>query len=110
MTSAELAEIGDLFRAKLRHLREQERSRAAATQRRRSMPARKHARLESIDSPPGDGDVLSPSDLARLLGVQPRTVTRWAADGGLPSFRTVGGHRRYRWADVATWLGRPSAL
>jgi len=38
--------------------------------------------------------------MARLLRVHPRTVTRWAADKGLPSFRTIGGHRRLRWADV----------
>jgi excisionase family DNA binding protein len=32
--------------------------------------------------------------------VDRKTVTRWAADGKLPSIRTPGGHRRYKASDV----------
>jgi len=35
-----------------------------------------------------------------VFQVDPKTVTRWARAGLLPSFRTLGGHRRYRWVDV----------
>jgi excisionase family DNA binding protein len=30
-----------------------------------------------------------------LLQVSPKTVSRWAQEGMLPYFRTLGGHRRY---------------
>jgi excisionase family DNA binding protein len=108
LSSTELTEIGLLFRAKLRQLREQERTRVAAT-RRRPIPARQYTRLHAIESPPGDHDVLSPGDVARLLSVDPKTVSRWATNDGLRSFRTLGGHRRFRWADVKRWLQRVDA-
>ncbi|WP_338701295.1 BldC family transcriptional regulator [Streptomyces sp. Q6] len=44
--------------------------------------------------------LLSGGEVAALLGVDPKTVTRWANLGKLPCFRTPGGHRRYRRADV----------
>ena len=36
----------------------------------------------------------SPGDIARLLGVNPKTVTRWCVEGRLAAYRTPGGHRR----------------
>ncbi len=45
---------------------------------------------------------------ARLLNVSPRTVLRWGTNQGLPSIRTLGGQRRYRWSDVTGWPGRRS--
>lgn len=96
----ELTEVGRLFRAKLQQLREQER------QPRRSPRYREAAvRLQTIQQSPGDHDLLSLGDVARLLNVNPRTVARWT-DEGLRSFRTMGGHRRYRWGDVTAWIGR----
>ena len=38
---------------------------------------------------------LKTSEVARLLHVSPKTVTRWAKDGKLPHSRTLGGHRRF---------------
>jgi excisionase family DNA binding protein len=38
---------------------------------------------------------LKTSDVAQLLHVSPKTVTRWAKDGKLPHSRTLGGHRRF---------------
>jgi DNA-binding transcriptional MerR regulator len=35
-----------------------------------------------------------------MLNVTPRTVGRYAREGKLPYRRTIGGHRRYRLADV----------
>jgi excisionase family DNA binding protein len=44
--------------------------------------------------------LLFPAEVAALFRVDPKTVTRWARDGRLPYLRTIGGHRRYRAADV----------
>jgi excisionase family DNA binding protein len=38
---------------------------------------------------------IASSDVARILHVSPKTVSRWARDGRLPFIRTLGGHRRY---------------
>jgi excisionase family DNA binding protein len=43
---------------------------------------------------------LSSGEAARLLGVCRQTVLRWARDGALHSTRTLGGHLRFRAADV----------
>lgn len=46
-------------------------------------------------------DLLTPSEVAALLGVDSKTVRRWAVRGWLPEgVRTLGGHRRYRRGDV----------
>lgn len=37
----------------------------------------------------------TPQEIAKLFSVDPKTVTRWAAAGKIPSFRTPGGHRRF---------------
>jgi len=38
---------------------------------------------------------LTRSEVAKLLGVSPNTVTRWAREGRLPSQVTLGGHHRF---------------
>src|SRR5512132_4492534 len=43
---------------------------------------------------------LLPSEVAEVLQVSPKTVTRWAKEGKLASRRTLGGHRRYARADI----------
>jgi excisionase family DNA binding protein len=47
-----------------------------------------------------DTDILTPALVAELFAVSPRTVRRWADSGTLPSFRTVGGQRRFRWGQI----------
>jgi excisionase family DNA binding protein len=44
--------------------------------------------------------LLTPSEVAGLFRVDPKTVTRWAKAGKLSSIRTLGGHRRYRESEV----------
>jgi excisionase family DNA binding protein len=39
--------------------------------------------------------LLLPSEVAARFRVDPKTVTRWANAGKLPSIRTLGGHRCY---------------
>ena len=44
-----------------------------------------------------------------MFRVDPKTVTRWAKAGKLTSIRTLGGHRRYREAEVhALFAGIPA--
>lgn len=45
-------------------------------------------------------DLLTPSEVARKFKVDPKTVTRWAQAGKLTSFRTLGGHRRFKASEV----------
>jgi excisionase family DNA binding protein len=49
--------------------------------------------------------LLTPAEVAALFRVDPKTVTRWAKAGKLSSIRTLGGHRRYREAEVRALLG-----
>lgn len=48
--------------------------------------------------------LLTPSEVASLFRVDPKTVTRWAKAGKLSSIRTLGGHRRYRESEVQALL------
>jgi excisionase family DNA binding protein len=49
---------------------------------------------------------LLPSEVAEVLQVSPKTVTRWAKEGKLPSRRTLGGHHRYARADIESLVER----
>src|SRR4029450_11045740 len=49
---------------------------------------------------------LLPSEVAEVLQVSPKTVTRWAKEGKLASRRPVGGHRRYARADIESLVER----
>jgi excisionase family DNA binding protein len=48
--------------------------------------------------------LLTPSEVAIMFRVDPKTVTRWAKAGKLSSIRTLGGHRRYRESEVSGLL------
>ena len=43
---------------------------------------------------------LLPAEVADLLWVSPKTVSRWAKEGKLPFMKTLGGHRRYPEAQI----------
>ena len=45
-------------------------------------------------------DLLTSGQAASLLRVSPKTVNRWARQGLLRSAQTLGGHLRFRRADV----------
>lgn len=49
---------------------------------------------------------LTLTEAARLLGVHPATLREWADTGQVPSFRTPGGHRRFRSDDLRSFLLR----
>jgi excisionase family DNA binding protein len=55
--------------------------------------------------PAGKAATTSPSYLrtaqvADILYVSPKTVSRWAKEGKLPFLKTLGGHRRYPEAEI----------
>ncbi|MCG7426056.1 BldC family transcriptional regulator [Helcobacillus massiliensis] len=52
----------------------------------------------------GVDGLLTPSEVAKLFRVDPKTVTRWAQAGKLSAIRTLGGHRRYRRGEVEALL------
>ncbi|MGW4426166.1 BldC family transcriptional regulator [Streptosporangium sp. NPDC004631] len=54
--------------------------------------------------PPRFEALLTPTEVAIMFRVDPKTVTRWAKAGRLTSIRTLGGHRRYRQAEVLALL------
>jgi excisionase family DNA binding protein len=56
---------------------------------------------------------LRTAEVAELLHVSPKTITRWAKEGRLPHSRTLGGHRRYSAEDIrriADDLVRPAGI
>jgi len=54
-------------------------------------------------------ELLTPSEVAALFRVDPKTVSRWASTGKLSERRTLGGHRRFRAAEVYALLGHDRA-
>jgi excisionase family DNA binding protein len=43
---------------------------------------------------------LRTAEVADILYVSPKTVSRWAKEGKLPFLKTLGGHRRYPAAEI----------
>jgi len=62
-----------------------------------------------LDMPIESTDLLSPSEVARLFGVQPQSIVRWTNAGRLTAVKTPGGHRRYRREDVDRLLAEDQA-
>lgn len=52
--------------------------------------------------------LLTPSEVATLFRVDPKTVTRWAKAGKITAIRTLGGHRRYKESEVKALLNKTS--
>lgn len=60
----------------------------------------------SATPPDGMKEPFTAADVAALFSVDAKTVTRWANQGRMDSFRTPGGHRRFTWEEVRK-LGAP---
>ena len=56
------------------------------------------------DTPDVERRLLAPSEVARMFHVDARTVARWETQRKLSAVRTLGGHRRYRVAEVVGLL------
>jgi excisionase family DNA binding protein len=50
----------------------------------------------------GPDDYLTPSQVALILHVSPKTVDRWADQGRIGCIVTLGGHRRFPRREVVT--------
>jgi excisionase family DNA binding protein len=92
-TAAELAEIRSAFRQRIE---------TEPTRRQPARPKPKAERLPVLIVEPDyeDDTVLRPAEVAELFNVTSRTIQRWAESGLLPSFRTVGGQRRFKWGEI----------
>ena len=53
---------------------------------------------------PDNPSYLRTAEVAELLSVSPKTVSRWAKEGKLPFVKTLGGHRRYPEAEIRELL------
>ena len=49
---------------------------------------------------------LRTAEVADILHVSPKTVSRWAKEGKLPFLKTLGGHRRYPEAKIRELASR----
>jgi excisionase family DNA binding protein len=49
--------------------------------------------------------LLTPAEVAAILRVGSRTVSRWAPQGRIDAIRTSGGHRRFHETEVSVLLG-----
>jgi excisionase family DNA binding protein len=53
-----------------------------------------------VTAQPTQPKMLRSSEVAALLQVSPKTVSRWARGGKLPHTRTMGGQRKYPEAEI----------
>jgi len=54
---------------------------------------------------PGEQEqLLTPSEVAAMFRVNPKTVTRWARAGKISAIRTLGGHRRFKASEIQKFL------
>jgi len=51
--------------------------------------------MQIMEQESATGEYLRASEAAALLHVSPKTVSRWAKEGKIPHFVTLGGHRRF---------------
>jgi excisionase family DNA binding protein len=64
------------------------------------------ANHDELDAPE---QLLTPSEVAAMFRVNPKTVTRWARAGKLTAIRTLGGHRRFKVSEIRRCLEEMSA-
>ena len=55
---------------------------------------------------PDDDALLTPSEVAAMFRVNPKTVTRWARAGKISAIRTLGGHRLFRASEIRQFLDK----
>lgn len=49
-------------------------------------------------------ELMTPGEVAKLFAVDPKTVSRWANSGKITTVKTLGGHRRFRAAEIRAML------
>jgi excisionase family DNA binding protein len=63
-------------------------------------------RPDARRAPASEPDWLTLGQAAKYLGVAQSTIRKWSDQGRVPAFYTPGGHRRYRRADLDSFLER----
>lgn len=63
-------------------------------------------KADNAMQPHDDDALLTPSEVAAMFRVNPKTVTRWARAGKISAIRTLGGHRRFRASEIRQFLER----
>jgi excisionase family DNA binding protein len=67
----------------------------------------RHAEMEPNPEPQKNAEhdeLLTPSEVAAMFRVNPKTVTRWARSGKISAIRTLGGHRRFHKSEITRIL------
>ena len=62
---------------------------------------------EGADDEPEE--LLTPSEVAAMFRVNPKTVTRWHRTGKVSAIRTLGGHRRFKASEIRRLLAQGEA-
>src|SRR5680860_68937 len=62
------------------------------------------AEERTMEITPDPDELLTPSEVAAMFRVNPKTVTRWARAGKISAIRTLGGHRRFRASEIRNLL------
>jgi excisionase family DNA binding protein len=70
---------------------------ASGSAARKGCPVAAQPSGKAVPDPPS---YLHPAEVADILHVSPKTVSRWAKEGRLPFLKTLGGHRRYPAAEI----------
>ena len=65
------------------------------------------AGAEGADDEPEE--LLTPSEVAAMFRVNPKTVTRWHRTGTVSAIRTLGGHRRFKASEIRRLLAQGEA-
>lgn len=55
-------------------------------------------------------ELMTPAQVAKVLALDPKTVTRWARAGTVPCITLPSGHRRFRRSDVDRLLGKTNGV
>lgn len=66
--------------------------------------------LTAVEETMAESELLTPAEVAALFRVDPKTVTRWAQAGKISAVRTLGGHRRFRAAEMHRFLEETQEL
>jgi excisionase family DNA binding protein len=67
------------------------------------------ARSDDVQGSAGDDEpeeLLTPSEVAAMFRVNPKTVTRWHRTGKVSAIRTLGGHRRFKASEIRRLLAQ----
>jgi excisionase family DNA binding protein len=61
----------------------------------------------NVDS---EDELLTPAEVATMLRVTSKTVTRWAKTGKVSSVRTLGGHRRFHRREIEDLMRKSQVI